>query len=223
MNSRRDLSLPLAATIVIIATLLAFWPVVTFDFTNWDDYETVARNRYMNPVTPRSFVHFWTRPSMELYVPVTYSVWALTANVARLPLPPPGAPMPKSPLDPSIFHSLNLVLHLAAACMAMLLLRQFVDSNVAAAAGALVFALHPLQVEAVAWVSGTKDVLFALLSLVALWQYVRYVKMKVESPQLMLASERWGILGVATAAFVLAMLAKPTAIVVPPIALALDV
>jgi len=63
----------------------------------------------------------------------------------------------------------------------------------------------------VAWASGTKDVLFALLSLIALWQYLEFAK-----------EHSRGAYPIATIAFALALLAKPTAIVVPLMAAALD-
>jgi tetratricopeptide (TPR) repeat protein len=228
MSASRQLSLPLSGAIVIIATLLAFWPVVTCDFLTWDDLETVALNPRIVLPTARTLTEVWTRPHMDLYIPLTYSLWALTANAARKPAPPPAPPPAQqptspdaSPLDARPFHALNLLLHATAACIVLLLLRMLIDHPPAALVGSLLFALHPLQVEPVAWVSGTKDVLFALLALIALWQYAAYAKASATGERLM-RSERVRMLGIATVAFILAMLSKPTAIVTPLIALVLD-
>lgn len=226
MNGRFELRLPAASLILVIATLLAFWPVVTCDFTSWDDYETIARNPKLAWPLDRSLADFWTKPQMDLYVPVTYTTWALTATIAKQPPPasanaPPGAFV----LNPRVFHGLNLALHLAAACVTLLLLRELVPNVLAALVGALVFALHPLQVETVAWASGTKDLLFAVLSLVALWQYIKFARLSALAKAVHEAiepGEKWRMLGIATAAFVLAMLAKPTAVVTPLIAITLD-
>lgn len=81
----------------------------------------------------------------------------------------------------------------------------------AAAIGALVFGIHPLQVEAVAWVSGLKDVLCGFWALVAVWQYLR-------AAQTNSTRAWWGHYGTATGAYALALLAKPTAVVVPVLA-----
>jgi len=218
----KDLTLPIASLILVIATLLAFWPVLSFDFTTWDDYETIARNRRMNTGSTADLRTMWTTPHMDLYIPVTQTVWFFTANAARKPLAPREQITEKTIfLDARVFHGLNLALHVAAAIVAMILLRRLLDNSLAALLGALLFALHPLQVESVAWVSGTKDVLFALLVLVALWQYVEYARSKADGGTLM-ASEQWRMLGVATLAFILAMLSKPTAIVTPLLACVID-
>jgi Tfp pilus assembly protein PilF len=80
-----------------------------------------------------------------------------------------------------------------------------------AGVGALIFGLHPLQVEAMAWVSGLKDILAGCCGLIALWQYLACVQAQ--------AVQRRRIhYGLATTAFLLALLAKPSAVVVPALA-----
>ncbi|MEA2709104.1 MAG: protein O-mannosyl-transferase, partial [Phycisphaerales bacterium] len=90
-----------------------------------------------------------------------------------------------------------------------------VAQRVAALIGALLFALHPVQVESVAWVSGTKDVLFGMLSLLAIYEYLQFT----QHPPGNRARVHYAV---ATLAFVLAMLAKPTAMVVPLVVIVLD-
>src|SRR5205823_10629625 len=93
-----------ALLIVALATLIAFSPVLWCDFTSWDDYETVARNPLLNPPRATSLEAFWSRPHGDLYIPVTYSLWWIAAQVA-LPPRTPGSPLPK--LNPHVFHALN--------------------------------------------------------------------------------------------------------------------
>src|SRR5205823_1230010 len=133
--------------------------------TTWDDNETLSGNPKLNPPTVASLKSFWTEPQMDLYVPVTYTTWALVANVAREPVQRGagggtggGGAVRGSQLDPHAFHALNLGLHVIAAVAVLLILRDLFRSPAAALIGALLFALHPVQVEPVAWVSGTKDV-----------------------------------------------------------------
>src|SRR5262249_20088843 len=146
--------------------------------------------------------------------------------------------------DPQLFHLLNLLLHpltvLVVWRLACLLLGGTAHACVsthgrpatspylrrvewAAGGGALLFAIHPLQVEAVAWATGFKDVLCGFLSCVALWQYLRYAQESGEAtssgqaPQVQ-ARRSVRRYGLATGAFVLALLAKPMAVVVPVVA-----
>jgi tetratricopeptide (TPR) repeat protein len=73
------------------------------------------------------------------------------------------------------------------------------------------FGIHPIQVEAVAWVSGLKDTLSGCCALLAVWQYSVFVQTPPGQPRRM-------HYGLATAAFVLALLAKPAAVVIPLVA-----
>src|SRR5829696_6553380 len=205
MTGEQLISRPAAALVLVAATLLAFYPVVTFDFVSWDDYETVARNPRLAPPTPASLATFWTRPHMNLYTPVTYTVWAVLANAApQRPTPPVN-----STLNPRLFHALNLALHAAAALVVFAVLLDVFETTPAALGGAMLFALHPVQVEPVAWVSGAKDLLCGLLSIVALWQYLQYVRMRRADAEPSAPAERWRACGFATLALVLALLSKP--------------
>jgi Flp pilus assembly protein TadD len=209
----RSISTPAALIVIILAGAATLGRVAKFDFTSWDDYETVAHNPQLRPPTARSIASFWTEPQMDLYVPLTYTVWAIAANGALDP--------PTGELDPRVFHTLNLALHLTAGCITFLLIRDLLNAPVAALIGALLFVVHPLQVESVAWVSGMKDVLFGLLSLTAIWQYVRLVRDEVHG-SLVPTGEWWGRYLAAIAMLMLAMLAKPTAMVVPAVVIVLD-
>src|SRR5207247_3214952 len=113
-------------------------------------------------------------------------------------------------LNPWVFHGANVLVHALAACVVFLLLRRLEMPDVAALFGAALFAVHPVQVEPVGWTSGLKDVLCGLFSLIALWQYVEYVQ-----------RGKWHY-WIAMAAFVWALLCKPSAMMVPAIAIAID-
>src|SRR4029450_12275090 len=94
--------------------------------------------------------------------------------------------------------------------------RRRVRGEWAAAAGALLFALHPVQVEAVAWASGLKDVLCGLFAVAALWQYTAFAQAEETAPA------RWKHYAVAALCFVAAVLSKPTGVVVPALAAVID-
>jgi hypothetical protein len=91
-----------------------------------------------------------------------------------------------------------LVFWIALAC---------VKSPVAAFGGAAIFALHPMQVESVAWVAEMNNLLAGMLSLGAIGLYLCYAKSE--------AKTRWLLYGLASGCFLLALFAKPTAVVVP--------
>lgn len=204
--------------ILVVATLLVFWHVCGSDFTTWDDYENVARNPRLNPATLDGVLYFWAHPHMAIYIPLTYTLWGAVASFARLPQPDASGIW----LNPWLFHSTNLLVHLLAVCFAYLLLNALTGESWAAAIGALVFAVHPVQVESVAWVAGLKDVLCGAMSLAALWQYVLFARPATPAAAPPSPTARKWHYGLATGFFILALLAKPSGMVVPLAALVID-
>jgi Flp pilus assembly protein TadD len=205
--------------ILILLTLIAFAPVLTAQFTNWDDNETISKNPRLNPPTFSTLIYYWSHPYMDLYVPVTQTVWTALAWAAS-PLAKSGVP------NPVVFHGANLVLHAAAVLVVFEILRRLLRSNWPALAGAIVFALHPVQVEPVAWASGMKDVLSGLFSLIAIYKYTIAAapfKLPHSNNELEFrARHQRNSYLIATVAFALAMLAKPSAITLPILVAVLD-
>ena len=200
----------LMAVLLIGLTLAVFWPVCTYEFVLWDDQVNVYENPHFNRITASNVLQFWQRPYENLYIPLTYSVWAGIGLFARRPSAEP--PDPK--FDPRFFHVSNLLLHILSVLVVFAILRMMVKNDWAACGGALLFGLHPIQVEPVAWVTGMKDVLCGVLSVVAVWQYLGYRKDSVEGHDRRALKKC--IYG--TVAFVLALLAKPSAVIVPILA-----
>jgi len=100
--------------------------------------------------TWQSLIYYWkTQEVYGLYVPLTYAVWWLLACVARVTPDQNGIA-----LNPWVFHSANILLHLCGALAVFALLGQLLRNRRAACIGALFYALHPIQVEAVAWAAG---------------------------------------------------------------------
>src|SRR5262249_8411621 len=172
---------------LIVVTLAVFWQVHSHEFVLWDDGLHVYENPYLQALTSDNILVFWREPYAELYIPLTYTLWALTAAVARGISDSPTA---GAPFATQFFHMLNLLVHLLSVLVVWRILRLLLDRTVprpatgppltrmewAAGGGALLFAIHPIQVEAVAWVTGFKDVLCGFLVYVAIWQYLRYAR-----------------------------------------------
>ena len=210
---------------LVLATVVVFWPVFGHQFLAYDDPVDVYKNPYLQQPSLENLLHFWRYPYEGLYTPLTYTLFALAAWApSLLPAAHPAGIAP----DPRLFHSLNLFLHLLSVLSVWriihLLLTRTRQTETpqadsidrlslewAAWGGALLFAIHPIQIEPVAWVAGLKDVLCGLLSLTAVRHYLLYADAKTESRTRL---HYW----LATGAFVLALLAKPTAVVVPVIA-----
>lgn len=111
-------------------------------------------------------------------------------------------------LQPFGYHLMNLVLHLVCTFLAWRLARRLLDAPVAALAVAVVFALHPVHNEAVAWISGRFDLLVCLCVLASVLSYLNW---QHNAPR----SGLWGLLSVLW--FAVGLLCKETAIVLPAV------
>lgn len=219
----------LVCALVVIASVVAVYGrVAHFSFVSWDDDVHVYNNPYLTSVLGPDPSYFWGHAYRNLYIPATYTLWASIAPSVW----PRGNPA-GLPTDATAFHVTSLVLHVLNTLLALLLIRLLLRSgrfserispdtaDWAALAGALAFAFHPMQVEAVAWISETKGLLSAFFSLLALCCYVNYITQsgikKSEG-----SGGAWAWCTAASAAFLLAMLAKPSAVALPLITFAID-
>lgn len=191
-----------AAGLLLLAVAAAFWPLTDNTVFVLDDAVNVVHNPRLADADSESLKQFWHEPYLRLYIPVTYSLWSLYAMAS-------GEGPPSGPEDARILHLLNLLLHAANVLLVFSLLLLLSESLWGAFFGALLFALHPVQVEAVAWVTELKTVLAAFFALSA--------------ARLFLASQHhweqgggplWHLLSIPL--LVLGVLAKPLAVVVVP-------
>ncbi len=137
------------------AVAAGYGPSVRNDLV-WDDRIHILENP---AVREARWGEIATQPVGSYYRPVVFATFALEARVA-------GA-------APAVFHATNLVLHALAASLLFAVASALGAGLGAALAGALLFALHPVQSEAVLYVSGRTDVLGAAFALAALWLHLR--------------------------------------------------
>jgi protein O-mannosyl-transferase len=203
MSATRRTALPIF--LLVLSIWAVFFRLASANFLMWDDRDMLWNNPRLVPPSLAKTAGFWTTPCLKLYTPMSYTMWA--AGVA-LENRPPGAT-----LTPGPFHVLSILLHTAAAVFLFLLLRELTGTVWPAWAGAMLFAIHPLQVEPVAWIAPMNGLLCGAFGLAALWQYVVYAK-----------STSGGARHLTFAAllYAAALLSKPTAVVLPLIAAVLQ-
>jgi tetratricopeptide (TPR) repeat protein len=142
---------------VFLAALIAYWPVLRGGFI-WDDDAHVTK-----PVL-RSLHGLWRiwfeMGATQQYYPVLHSAFWVEHRLWG-----------DAPLG---YHLLNVVLHATAACLFGLILRRFWKRDGAAWLAAFLFALHPVGVESVAWISEQKNTLSAVFYLLAAMTHLRW-------------------------------------------------
>ena len=206
----------LIGIILVVLCAAVFSATLSADFVAQDDDIHVYYNPFLNPVTAAHILHFWRTPYEQLYIPLSYTVFSMLALLARLPAPTRQSDGDIISLNPHIFHMADLALHLCNVILVFVLLRRLLPADKAhrdwaAAAGALLFGIHPVQVESVAWVSELRGLLAAFFSLLALWVYVGFARAGRKAAYIL-----------ASLCFGLALISKPTAAAVPLIAWTLE-
>jgi len=186
------------------ATLAVFAPALSAQATAFDDEQYWSQNALVQQpgwASVKRFFAEWRQPSTVggYYQPLTMTTLALDwARGGR-----PGNLQP--------FHRTNLLLHVANIVLIGVLLYRLFNNAVIAASLALLFGLHPVTVEPVAWVSERKTLLSTCFALVALLAYVSHAR-----------KTNWLLYGLTCAAFTLSLLAKPVTVLLPLLLLALD-
>jgi tetratricopeptide (TPR) repeat protein len=180
------------------AVLAVYHPVVGFDFANLDDPLYVYENPHVRAgITPEGIRWAFTNLDANFWHPLTWLSHMLDWQLFG---PRAGG-----------HHAMGLLLHVANTLLLFLALARLTSRLWESAAVAALFALHPLHVESVAWVSERKDVLSTLFFMLTLLAYPRYVESRTPGRYL----------GVITP-YALGLMAKPMLVTVPFVLLLLD-
>lgn len=149
---------------IIASTIYVFWDVGSYGFTNWDDHEYVRDNELILSTNTEGYTKLLTRYSMGNYHPLTMLSLAVDYRLGGR--------------DTGHFHRVNILLHLINTLLVFFLFHKLAKNkagrDILSLFATAVFALHPLHVESVAWVSGRKDLLYTLFYLCSLLLYLRY-------------------------------------------------
>jgi hypothetical protein len=177
----------LRAAAIVAATLVAYLPALGAGFV-WDDDDYVTNNPLLRD--PDGLARIWlSADAPSQYFPLVYTFFRLEYALWGL--------------EPFGYHLVNVCLHAANALLAWAVLARLALPGAWLAAA--IFALHPVHVESVAWISERKNVLSTLCFLGALLAWLRFA--------LDGAGKRWWI--VAFGLYVLALFAKTTACTLP--------
>jgi Flp pilus assembly protein TadD len=190
----------LLALLLLAATLLLYAPVRTFSFLSfWDDYEYVTANPHVQSGLSLAAAT-WAFTSLEdagYWHPLTWLSHLLDSSLFGM-----------NPAGP---HCVNLLFHAANVLLLFFLLYYATGCLGRSFFVAALFALHPLNVESVAWIAERKNVLSTFFFLLALGGYGWYVK-----------RPNWKRYLAFTAVFVASLMSKPMVVTFPFALLLLD-
>jgi len=195
LREKKDYSLLPWLFLVAILTAVCLWPMLKNEFTNWDDEFYVINNPLLRgPQWKRIF----SEQVLGNYHPLTILSYAFNFAI--------------SGLDPFSYLLVNYLFHIVNTLLVFYFICNISGKNkFIAAFVALVFGVHPMHVESVAWVAERKDVLYTFFFLLSLIQYCFFLT-KAKKKNLVFCF----------LFFVLSLLSKPAAIVLPFVLFLLD-
>jgi hypothetical protein len=148
----------LIAVLLTLAVLGTYWPVQKYDFVNFDDDEYVFDNPHVKTgLTLKNIVWAFTKSHSANWHPLTWVSHMVDCELFGL--------------NAGGHHLMNLYIHLANVLLLFFLLKKITAATWRSAFVAALFALHPLHVESVAWISERKDVLSAFFLFLAIGAY----------------------------------------------------
>jgi tetratricopeptide (TPR) repeat protein len=161
---------PIAPAVVGLATLLVFLPALGNQFVNWDDEVNLVSNPHFRGLGWDQLRWMFTTTLGGHYIPVTWLSFGLDYVVWGM--------------RPAGYHATSVVLHAANAVLFYFVARRLLRSSVQAdgrsltlgsATAALLFSLHPLRVESVAWATERRDLLMGFFALLCMAAYLRAI------------------------------------------------
>ncbi len=180
------------------ATLAVYWDVQNHEFINLDDDLYVTENRELKEgVSWEGLLWAFTSRDRSYWHPLTWLSHMVDCQLYGL--------------NSKGHHLNNLLFHMANAVLLFLVLKRMTGELWPSAGVAAAFALHPLNVESVAWIASRKNVLSTFFWMLTLWAYVRYAEKPRTLPYLMVLLF-----------FTLGLLAKPMLVTLPFVLLLLD-
>jgi tetratricopeptide (TPR) repeat protein len=199
-----------AAALIVAVALVCFWPALGNDFVNLDDYAMIHYNPHARGLGGAHLRWMFTTFHLGHYQPLSWVTLAFDHLLWGL--------------DPRGYHLTSLALHAANAVLVYFLALAIwraapvtmPHAPAVAVLAALLFAVHPLRVESVAWVTERRDVLSALFLLLATLAWLRLHEGGVRRP----SRARWYALALAACA--LSLLSKAWGMTFPAVLLVLD-
>jgi tetratricopeptide (TPR) repeat protein len=183
---------------IVVFTVVVFLPMLQNQFTSWDDPDYITNNMKIWKLNAENLKFIFTQPIAYNYHPLTMLSLGINYYFSKL--------------NPFSYFLTNLILHLTNVVLVFWFIFSISKKNINVATFvALVFAIHPMHVESVAWATERKDVLYTLFfigGLITWLHYLRTNKLIYFIATILLA--------------IFSMLSKPAAIIFPLVIIAID-
>ena len=195
--NQKNLILFLAISFILIATAIAYYPCLKNGFV-WDDEGYILKNYYIKNMSVDNLKTIMTTPIMGNYHPLVIISYAWEYFFFKL--------------NPAPYHIVNMIIHLLNCVLVFYFIMRLSNSIPVAFITGLLFGIHPLHVESVAWISERKDVLYAFFYVISLICYLSYLEKRPDYKYYFFA----------LFFFLLSILSKPMAVTLPLVLFLMD-
>lgn len=187
--------------ILVLITALSFSTAINNEFTSWDDDYYVVGNRWIKDFSMEGLTKLWTertglggtRLTLTSFM-LDYELWGLNAKY---------------------YHAENVLWHILNTVLLFFLIARLIKNKKVAFITAILFAIHPMHVESVAWVTERKDLLYTFFLLMCFHAYISYV----QTGKALLKGLYWLAFSLS---FLLSWHAKFSAVIIPPLLFLMD-
>jgi Flp pilus assembly protein TadD len=190
----------IVSLLLVVATFCVYWPVRHYDFVNYDDNDYVTSNPHVQAGLTKEGI-FWAFTQFHgektYWHPLTWMSHMLDCQLFGL--------------NAGAHHLVSVGLHALNGALLFLFLAYLTGSTWRSALIAALFALHPIQVDTVAWITERKNILSGLFWILTLWAYVAYTRRRTGYRYLL-----------TLVLFALGLMCKPTLVMLPCILLLVD-
>ncbi len=185
--------------VVLLLTAMIYARAVHNGFIlGWDDAKYIQDNPYIKDLSLQGVKAIFAHSYYGMYIPLTLLVYIIQYAYFGF--------------NATSYHLVNVAFHVMNVLLVYVLMERLSGKRFTALVVAALFALHPMHVESVAWISETKDVLYTFFYLLALIVYVKFMK----------STHKLGYYLLCFGLFVASMLSKPSAVTLPIVMLAMD-
>ncbi|MEE9371116.1 MAG: tetratricopeptide repeat protein [Sedimentisphaerales bacterium] len=196
--SRENLYVLLVCAGLVLATTAIYWQVQKFELLTLDDADYVWQNQQVRSGLTWQGLHWaFTATHSANWHPLTWLSLMLDCELFES--------------ESKACHTTNMLLHIANTLLLFWVLKKMTGAILPSGFVAALFALHPLHIESVAWVSERKDVLSTFFWLLTMWAYVRYTEHRGPAKYVLVLLF-----------FALGLMAKPMLVTLPFVLLLLD-
>ncbi|PCJ87758.1 MAG: hypothetical protein COA57_04175 [Flavobacteriales bacterium] len=194
-NKKRNIFI---AFVIAAVTFSVYFHSLEGELVNYDDFAFITSNRNITALSVENAAKHFTTQNQGHYHPITWMSFTISYHFFKF--------------DSKAYHAASLLFHLLNVLLVFVFVQKLTGKTFAASIVSFLFAVHPMNVESVAWVSGHSSVVYSFFYLLAIISYIYYLR----------NGQKLKHIGLCFLLFLCSVLSKSAGITLPAVLLLLD-